>query len=796
MLRPRILLASIVALGALASPTGATPPPGGPYALAAVALAGGGATDVYLTVTTTAGPIPERIDKVQLQAPRFGGEPFRSATYLDVPSPAGVAVLHVGAFPRHQPLLVRVHVRGIDQSQIEATTEVRLRPDLTVSAVAAPASAVRRQQLEVTATVAELAGDTGATATATLLDGSAPLASKPVQVGPGGSTTVSFAAALGHAGRHDLRVVVSGANPAEAVVSNNEAATTLDVHMYTSDGVVSTDHWVATGVAERVLRAGGNAVDAAVAAEFALNVADPHLSGIGGGTVALVRLANGEAWAIDGREVAPHATTPTQFAGKAAGAVGIQGYSVGVPATLRTLDEMLRRWGTMSLADVLREPTELADAGVPVGTFLAAGSAELRTLDLQPETIELFRRPDRSPLQVGDTLVQHDLARTFRLLAAQGVDVFYRGEIAHAIVDAQTRLSPTKPIVDGQGRMTLDDLARLRVTVERPLSQGHGGATVLAPPPSTNGGVVLLETLGVYEKVAQANPQADFGWGSFASMHTALEALRLAFADRDLWIGDDDVVDVPTGGLLSDGYLAARAAQIRLDGRIPVALPGDPRPFGGAAVAPAAEADDPTGHTTHLSIVDRWGNAVSMTSTVADTFGSGITVPGYGFVLNDSLNLFNLTPRFDPIAGNPGANDAAPDKRPMGSMAPTIVVRDGDPILLTGTYGSAFIPSLVFNVVSNVVDHGMPLAQAVEAPRMWGAVANVAPPSANFARNPGFPQATIDQMRALGDQIALRTTPGFGSTSSAGVDLATLDLVGASDRRQHSDPAAAVIQRP
>jgi gamma-glutamyltranspeptidase / glutathione hydrolase len=617
-----------------------------------------------------------------------------------------------------------------------------------------------------------------------------------VTVDAGGSATISFANALPQAGRYDLRVVLSDAAPAESNVSNDEAVRAVDVHMYANDGVVSTDHWVATKVGEDILRAGGNAIDAAAAIEFALNVVDPNLTGLGGSSAVVVRLEDGDEWAIDGREVAPHATTPDEYKGKTAVAVGINGYSVGVPATLRTVDEMLKRWGTMSLATVLSEPIALADGGAPVGAFLAGGSAEARTLDLQPETIAMFRRPDGTPLQVGDTIVQHDLAKTFRLIAEQGVDVFYKGEIARAIVDAQKRVSPTKPIAGGEGRMTLADLANLRVKVEKPLSLVYDGATVLAPPPSTNGGLVLLEALGLYQKVEQANPEVDFGFGSFASLHAALESMRLAFADRDMWIGDDDVVSVPTAGLLSDGYLTARSSLIRLDGRIAVAQPGDPRSYDPSLGVTVDESGEPTGHTTHFSIIDKWGNAVAMTSTLADTFGSGIMVSGYGFELNDSLNLFNLTPKLDPLTGNPGANDAGPDKRPMGSMTPTIVVRNGEPILVTGTYGSAFIPSLVFNVVTNVVDHGMTLQQAVDAPRMWGAVPNVNPPNANFARNVGFPQATIDAMRALGDQIALRTTNGFGSTSSAGVDPATLDLVGASDRRTINDPAAAVISRP
>jgi gamma-glutamyltranspeptidase / glutathione hydrolase len=799
MFRLRLLILALAAFGILAAPTLATKRPSNPYTLTAVALLGGHETDVYLTVSSSSVSAPDRIDWVQLRALPIDGRRVRTRIYVDVKAPGGVAVLHVRRLQRHQRLDIVAHVKLGPQNSAEATTEVLLRPDLTVTNVSAPTDVVRRQQLAVTATVTELAGDSGASATAMLLDGTQVLASQPVTSVAGGSTAISFATALGQAGRHDLQVVVSDAVPAEANVSNDQAARPVDVHMYTSDGVVSTDHWVATKVGEDVLRAGGNAVDAAAAIVFALNVVNPNLAGIGGGTAVVVRLANGDTWAIDGRELAPHAQTADEYAGKTAAAVGINGYAVGVPMTLRTVDEMLKRWGTMSLADVLQEPIALAENGAPVGQFLAAGSAEARTLDLQAETLAMFR-PGGVPLKAGDTIVQPDLAKTFRLIAAQGEDVFYKGEIAQAIVDATKRLSPTKPIPGGEGRMTLADLANAHVRVEKPLSLDFHGATVLAPPPSTNGGLVLLEALGLYQKVEQANPAADWTWGSYAPVHTTIESLRLAFADRDMWIGDPDVADVPASGLLSDGYLTARSSLIHLNSRIANAdlAAGDPRPFDAAVTVNDELPSEADGHTTHLAVIDKWGNAVALTTTVADTFGSGIMVPGYGFELNDSLNLFNLTPKANADTGNPGANDAAPDKRPMGSMTPTIVVKDGEPILVTGTYGSSFIPSLVFNVVTNVADFGMTLQQAVDAPRIWGAVANVAPPSANFARNPGFPRddATFNELRAIGDQLAIKTTAGFGSTSSAGANAATLDLVGASDKRQVTDPAATVIARP
>src|SRR5262249_33713168 len=272
----------------------------------------------------------------------------------DLPAPGGVAVLHLTDLGRHRPLQFAAHVKTGNQNNLEADTVVLLRPDLTVAMESVPSDVVRRASFMVAATVAETAGGSGAAATATLFDGSTQLVSKPVIVGAGGSTTVSFDAVLGDGGRHDLRVALSGSAPAEANLSNDEATSAVDVHMYTGDGVVSTDHWVATKVGEDVLRAGGNAIDAAAAVEFALNVVDPNLTGIGGGSAVLVRLADGETYAIDGREVAPHATTADTYKAaadlykaNAAARVGINGYSVGVPATLRTVDEMLKRWGTM-----------------------------------------------------------------------------------------------------------------------------------------------------------------------------------------------------------------------------------------------------------------------------------------------------------------------------------------------------------------------------------------------------------------------------------------------------------------
>jgi gamma-glutamyltranspeptidase / glutathione hydrolase len=798
MLRTTLVLA--VAAVVLAPLGSAASPSNSPFSLRTQALLGSQSTDLYLTVS---GPVaPDLIEKVQVKALPFQGDALQTTNYFDLAVVDGTAVLHLPVLDRHRPLHVLAHVKADEQNNIEDDTAVMLRPDLAVAQVTAPADVVRRQPFTVGASIAEVGGDTGASATATLFDEGVALASQPVTVPAAGATTAQFDISLSTAGSHQLSVAVSGSSPEEAFLDNNAGAATVDVHMYTNDGAVSTDHKLATAIGEQILREGGNAVDAAAAVFFALNVVDPNVAGIGGGSSALVRFANGEAYAIDGRELAPAATTSDTytnavrlFGTQASVYVGLNGYSVGVPTALLTVDTMLHHGGTMSLAQVAAPAIGLAENGFDLGQFMTGsdGTGAGRFALLQPETIAAF-----GGLKMGDKLVQPDLAKTLRLIAENGVGAFYGGPVAQAIVDAQHRLAakPAQQIVGGNGQMTLTDLQNAHVAVQQPLSLGYHGTQVLAPPPSTSGGLVLLETLGVYQKVQQANPSATFEWGSFNAMHSQLESMRLAFADRDLWTGDPGVVSVPTACMLSDAYLASRAAQIAIDGtRIPDfgALPGDPCSVSAlsAGASAADEEASATGHTTHVSIVDKWGNAVAFTTTLADSFGSGIMVPGYGFLLNDSLNLFNMTPKGD----GHGSNDAGPNKRPMGSMTPTIVVKGGDPLLVTGTYGGTFIPSLVLNTVLNVVDNGMTLQQAVDAPRMWGAVANAKRGNANFARNDGFPQATIDHMLAVGDQIAKKTTPGFGSASSTGVDLASLTLVAASDKRQFTDQSAVVIPR-
>jgi gamma-glutamyltranspeptidase / glutathione hydrolase len=790
------LAASIVALGGVAPPAGATG--GEPYSLQAEALFAPGATDLTLRVD---GPtVPSVLEKVQVKAWPADGGGAETQNLFDVPSPGGIATIPLAGRDRGERLELQVHLDVRPQHNLLAETTVMRRPDLTVTRIDVPDDVVRTRAFSTVVTVAEVGGDVGAAASLELYDGSTLLTTHGVFVTPNGAITVELPVVLTAPGDHTLRAVVTGSTPDEWNVASNERERLLYVNRYDSNGVVATDHPLATQAGVDVLRTGGNAFDAAAAVQFVLNVTQPELAGLGGGSNVIVREGEtGRVFAIDARETAPAAMTPTTYQGRTVAQAGPNGYAVGVPGTLRAIDYMLDRWGTRSLADSLQPAIGYAEHGFSVGSFLALSLTDsLQRARAYPETNAMFHRPDGTNLQEGDLLIQPDLARTFRLLAQDGPSAFYEGEIAQAIVAAQHRATTN----GREGRMTPNDLAEYSIDVEEPLGIQYGGYDVLAPGPSTTGGVTMLESLGLIREFL-ANPENEgyaWGFGTRNSLHVFIEAMRLAFADRDMWIGDERFTNVPASLLLDREYLRDRS---RLIGRESVmcspVLPG--RPFDYQGDAYGEESSGETGHTTHFSIIDRWGNVVVMTSTLADAFGSGIMVPGYGFLLNDSLTLFNLNPRANPATGNPGANDAAGGKRPMGSMAPTLVLKDGEPFLGSGTYSGAFIPSVVLNVVLNVLEYGMPLQPAVDAPRVWTAVAN-----GDAAVNPGF-QSLIVPLRAMGHRgpatggcagaVAANPTGGtaIGSTGSFAVNLSDFSLVGGEDSGRFPDATTLVVGR-
>ena len=569
-------------------------------------------------------------------------------------------------------------------------------------------------------------------------------------------------------------------------------------------GLVSASHPLAAQAGAEVLARGGNAIDAAAAVQFMLNVVEPQFSGIGGGAFLMIHLArHGETFAIDGRETAPAAAAPTQFVLSGVSAAdrfaiaSTSGLAVGVPGTVAAFDLALKRFGSIRLAEALEPAIAAAERGFVINRFLAANiAADGGRTSLQPETAALFR-PGGTPLQAGDRLVQPDLAKTFRLLARHGPEVFYRGEIARAIVAAQQR-SRTPVAAQGTGRMTADDLAGYRALVREPVKVDYRGWTVASMAPPSSGGLTVGQMLELVERFPIGDARQGYGFGSATTLHVMIEAMRLAFADRAVWMGDEDFVPVPKLGLLDPAYVAARSLLINPSLRMATPPPGNPLPYdhriqgNKTTRLPAIEAEEhKLSHTTHFSVVDRWGNVASVTTTIEATWGTGILVPGYGFLLNNELTDFNFDPARNPDTGNPGANDVAPGKRPRSSMAPTIVFKGREPLLAYGSPGGATIINSVFNTTLNLIDHGMSIQQAIDAPRLsvTSPLGTVSCEGGEAFMQPRLAVAVQDQLRALG-HLGLGPAGTDGCAASIGsvqglvIDLRTGRQYGGADRRR------------
>ncbi len=542
-----------------------------------------------------------------------------------------------------------------------------------------------------------------------------------------------------------------------------------------TQGVVSTNHPLATEAGARVLERGGNAIDAAAAVQFVLNVVEPMFSGIGGGGFMMVHLAKTkQTFVIDSREKAPAAATPTMFQGWPFATASLSGFSVGVPGTLKGVTTALAQYGSgrFTLAETMAPAIELAENGFPVNGFFAGWTSDARSLS-QPETIAQFHRPGGAPMVEGDILVQKDLAKTFRLIAAQGPSAFYSGPIAEAIVAAQRRtLAP-----GGEGRMELSDLAGYDVEIREPIFANYRGYKIVSSPPPSSGGPTMLLMLKMLERFPLGDESQGFGFAAPRTLNLVYEAIRLGFADRSKWMGDPDFVYNPINGLLSPDYVASRSALLNPDSRMASAVPGNPLPFDTAA--PSATYTQEEGiHTTHFSIVDKWGNMVTYTTTIESQWGSGILVPGYGFLLNNELTDFNFVPQLDAASGNPGANDLAPGKRPRTSMGPSIIFKNGKPFAAFGSPGGAHIINAITQVAMNLIDHHMSIQDAIDAPRISGG-------GGAIFWEPGLPTASLDYLRALGHTLnPTAFTAGAGAVQAVVVDLQTGKQYGGADPRR------------
>jgi gamma-glutamyltranspeptidase/glutathione hydrolase len=482
-------------------------------------------------------------------------------------------------------------------------------------------------------------------------------------------------------------------------------------------GAVSSVDPDASQVGIDVLRRGGNAVDAAVATAAALGVTDPFSAGIGGGGFfAYYDARSRRVSTVDGRETAPASATDKLFVENGVAIPFDQavtsGLSVGVPGTPKTWQEALKRWGTLSLRDAISPAERIARDGFTVdatfNTQIVNNAARFADF---PSTRQLYLPQGAAPA-VGTRFRNPDLADTYREIGRRGVDAFYRGAIADDLVKT-VRTPPVDPAatrVVRPGDLTRSDLARYTAPLREPSRTTYRGLDVYGMAPPSSGGTTVGEALNILEGV-------DVGaLSSTQYLHRFIEASRLSFADRNRWVGDPAFVDVPTRELLSQRFADSRACLISPDKVLtsPVA-PGDPRnPAACATVGAASPTPYEGEHTTHLTTADRWGNVVAYTLTIEQEGGSGIVVPGRGFLLNNELTDFSFTPV---TPGVPDPNLPGSGKRPRSSMAPTIVLDHGKAVLAVGSPGGASIITTVLQVLVGKLDRDLPLVKAIAAPR-------------------------------------------------------------------------------
>src|SRR3954454_14214393 len=496
-----------------------------------------------------------------------------------------------------------------------------------------------------------------------------------------------------------------------------------------SGGAAATVDPVATRAAINVLRRGGNAIDAAVAAAAVLGVVEPYSCGVGGGGFMLVYSAKDHVvHTIDSRETAPAAMTATSFTGLSDFEhQRVSGMSVGVPGTVRAWESALREFGTYSLRRALQPAIGVARRGFVVDqTFFGQTDAAKAIFGDFPSTAALYLDRDGTPRDVGTTIRNPGLARTYRLLARDGADAFYHGRLAQAIVNTVPRPPPRRcaapsvstvrrpPERTGAARavrpgvMTLADLARYRTHDRGPTSVGYRGLTVTGMGPPSSGGSTVGEALNILERFPLGSlprDQATFDY---------LEASRLAFADRGAWVGDQAFFNVPLRGLLSDSFAAERAPLIGARAPAGAVPAGDPTDNAPPAPADTSASATRVGSTTNMTVTGSTGNVVEYTFTIEQTGGNGMVVPGCGFLLNNERTDFNL----GPDGPSPrGANQLAGRKRPRSSIAPTIVLRNRRPLLAVGSPGGATIITTVLQILMNRLDLGMTLPQAIAAPR-------------------------------------------------------------------------------
>lgn len=525
--------------------------------------------------------------------------------------------------------------------------------------------------------------------------------------------------------------------------------------------VGSTDAY-ASDAGLAILKKGGNAVDAAVAVGFALAVTHPQAGNIGGGGLMVIRFADGKSTTIDYREMAPAKATRDMFLDAQGNPVSerslVGPLAAGVPGAVAGMAYAQKKYGKLPLADVMAPAIALAGRGFVIGPSLARSLASPFTRKLLgrfEESTRVFYKAGGVPYEAGETLVQPDLAATLTLIARLGPDGFYKGKTADLIAAEMTRSG---------GLITQADLAAYTPMEREPVTGTYRGYDIISMPPVSSGGVALIELLNILEGF----PIKELGPNSSKTMHLMAEAERRVFADRSEWLGDPGFYKVPLRGLSSKSY----AESLRKTIDPTKATPSE-------AVKPGKPTDFESTQTTHYSVIDAEGTAVSTTTTINGGYGNGQVVKGAGFLLNNEMDDFSAKPGTPNMFGMLGgaANAVEAGKRPLSSMTPTIVIKDRQPFLIVGSPGGSRIITTVLQVIVNVIDHGMDVQEAVDAPRFhhqWY------PDEIRIERQ-GFPVDVREALQKLGHKIAEQGD--MGDVHAILVDPKTKTRYGASDPR-------------
>ncbi|NJM88440.1 MAG: gamma-glutamyltransferase [Hydrococcus sp. RU_2_2] len=530
----------------------------------------------------------------------------------------------------------------------------------------------------------------------------------------------------------------------------------------TKNGMVVTTQHEASQVGVKILLAGGNAIDAAVAVGYALAVTDPCCGNLGGGGFMLIHLADGKEVFIDFREKAPLAAKRNMYLdkkGNVLDGLSTKSYlAVGVPGTVKGLDFALSKYGTLSRQQVINPAIALAEKGF----ILQAGDVRILQANQKKfkdaNVANIFLKGGKNSYEVGDRLIQKDLAQTLKLIATQGTDAFYQGAIAQKIVSASQ---------DNRGILSLKDFANYSVATQKPIRCNYRGYEVVSSPPP-GGGTTVCQMFNILE----GYNLKKLGFHSVESLHLMFSAMLYAYRDRNSYLGDPAFVKIPLDKLLSEQYAEQIRNKINRD----------------RAIFPDSIKQNYSRegtNTTHYSVVDKYGNAVAVTYTINSNFGAGVIASDTGFFLNNEMDDFTSKPdianQFGLVQGE--ANIIEPGKRPLSSMSPTIVTKDDRVFLVTGSPGGSTIPTTVVQVITNIIDYGMPVDRAINLPRL------------HYQGSPNF---VVSEPYALNSKTVqnlwekgYRVTPflTWGAAESIQVNLKDNSFLGASDRRKSAGKA-------